>query len=79
MCEPAGANTPFMPVLAFGAPQTTWTGTPSPESTKQTRSRSAFGCWRASTTLAMTKGLRVSAGLWTPSTSSPRWVSASAT
>ena len=30
MCVPAGAKTPFMPVRAFGAPQTTWTGAPLP-------------------------------------------------
>jgi tRNA-binding EMAP/Myf-like protein len=33
----------FMPARAFGAPQTTCTGAPSPVSTVQTRSRSAFG------------------------------------
>ena len=47
-CRP-GANTPFMPVRALGAPQTTWT-TPLPVSTMQTRSRSALGCCTASTT-----------------------------
>ena len=47
--EPIGANTPFMPVRALGAPQTT-SSTPSLVSTVQRRSRSAFGCWRASRT-----------------------------
>ena len=44
---PGLASTPTSPARAFGAPQTTWTGLPSPEgpmSTMQTRSRSAFGC-----------------------------------
>ena len=44
MKVPGGANTPFMPVRAFGAPHTTCTGSPAPVSTMQTRSRSAFGC-----------------------------------
>ena len=51
---PGGTNTPVMPVRAFGAPQTTWIGLPSPVSTMQTRSRSALGCCFASITLAMT-------------------------
>ena len=46
---PTGANTPFMPVRALGAPHTTCT-TPLPVSTLQTRSLSAFGCCTASTT-----------------------------
>ncbi len=46
---PEAANTPFMPVRAFGAPQTTCT-MPSLVSTSHTRSRSAFGCCRASFT-----------------------------
>ena len=54
MKAPGGTNTPVMPVRAFGAPQTTWMGLPSPVSTMQTRSRSALGCCFASTTLAMT-------------------------
>ncbi len=49
MCVPGGANTPFRPVRAFGAPQTTCT-TPLPVSTRQSFSRSAFGCFIASTT-----------------------------
>ena len=56
MKAPGGANTPFIPVRAFGAPQTTWMGSPLPISTMQTRSRSAFGCCFASTTRAMTNG-----------------------
>jgi hypothetical protein len=39
-----------MPVRAFGAPQTTCTGSPEPVSTMQTRSRSAFGCCSAEIT-----------------------------
>jgi hypothetical protein len=73
-----GAKTPFMPARALGAPQTTCTGVPDPVSTMQTRRRSAFGCWRASVTLAMVKERSFSAGLESSSSSSPRWVSASA-
>ena len=47
---PGAANTPFMPVRAFGAPQTTET-MPVAGIDRQTRSRSAFGCCTASTTL----------------------------
>jgi hypothetical protein len=43
MIAPMGAKTTLMPVRALGAPQTTETG-PSPASTVQARSRSAFGC-----------------------------------
>ena len=46
---PTAENTPFMPVCAFGAPQTTWTG-PPPASTIQTLSLSALGCGLASIT-----------------------------
>ena len=42
MTVPAGAKTPFIPGARSGAPQTTWT-CPSPVSTRQTLSRSAFG------------------------------------
>ena len=44
--DPEAANTPFIPVLALGAPQTTWI-VPSPVLTVQTLSLSAFGCRRA--------------------------------
>ena len=54
MKAPGGTNTPVMPVRAFGAPHTTWIGLPSPVSTMQTRSRSAFGCCFASVTRAIT-------------------------
>ena len=67
---PDGAKTPFMPVRAFGAPQTTWIVS-EPVSTLQTRSRSAFGCCTASMTWAMVKGHSFSAGLISSSTSSP--------
>ncbi len=43
---PGFANTAFMPVCAFGAPQTTWTGVPDPSSTMQSFSLSALGCRR---------------------------------
>ena len=49
------------PARAFGAPQTTCTGLPSPVSTVSTCSLSASGCCSAVSTLAMTKGF--SAGL----------------
>ena len=68
---PAAAKTPFMPVRALGAPQTTCTGEPAPGSTRHTRSRSAFGCCRASKTPAITNGFSFSAGLESPSSSSP--------
>ena len=75
---PAGAKTPIMPARAFGAPQTTWTGSPSPGSTMQTRSRSAFGCGSAETTRAMRKGAKSLVRSSTPSTSRPIMVSRSA-
>jgi hypothetical protein len=78
MKVPGGANTPIMPVRAFGAPHTTWIGLPPPVSTMHTRSRSAFGCCSAEMTRAMVKGasaLPLSSRL---STSSPIIVSLSA-
>src|SRR5580693_2950810 len=78
MKAPGGANTPFIPVRAFGAPQTTWMGSPLPTSTMQTRSRSAFGCCFASTTRAMTNGANSFALSSMRSTSSPIMVSLSA-
>src|ERR1700733_13603928 len=73
---PTGENTPFMPVRAFGAPQTTWTG-PWPASTMQTLSRSALGCCLASMTEATTKPSYLRPGSSTASTSSRTRVSAS--
>src|SRR5579875_2910404 len=67
---PGGANTPFMPVRAFGAPHTTET-MPSPVSTVHARRRSALGCCTASITCAMRNGASLSPGVSTPSTSSP--------
>ena len=55
MTVPAGAKTPFIPVWALGAPQTTWTCA-LPVSTTQTFSRSAFGWRSAETTEATVKG-----------------------
>ena len=49
MVVPGGAKTPFMPVLALGAPHTTSTCS-VPVSTVQRLSLSAFGCCLASTT-----------------------------
>ncbi len=77
MKVPGAENTPFMPARALGAPHTTWIGFPSPMSTMQTRSRSAFGCFSAEMTLAMTKGLSSAALSSTCSTSSPIMVSLS--
>ena len=71
---PGGANTPFMPVRAFGAPHTTAT-MPSPVSTEQTRNRSAFGCCTASTTRAMRNVANAAVGSSTLSNSSPIRVS----
>src|SRR6185437_12375543 len=73
---PVGANTPFMPVRALGAPHTTWT-MPAPVWTLQRRSRSALGCCTASTTWPTTKPFSVSAGLLMFSTSRPSMVSRS--
>src|SRR3954469_2708863 len=67
-----------MPVRAFGAPQTTCTGSPEPVSTRQTRSRSAFGCCFASMTLAMVNAPSAFALSSMFSTSSPIIVSLSA-
>src|SRR5580704_17400783 len=78
MKAPGGANTPFMPLRAFGAPHTTWTGSPAPVSTMHTRKRSAFGCCLASVTRAMTNGANRVALSSMRSTSSPIMVSLSA-
>ncbi len=67
---PGGANTPFMPVRALGAPHTTDT-TPSPVSTRQARSRSAFGCGTASSTWAMRNGASAAPRSLMPSSSRP--------
>src|SRR5436190_10314148 len=75
MNAPGGANTPFIPVRAFGAPHTTWIDLPSPVSTMHTRNRSAFGCGLASTTRAMTKGANSFALSSMHSTSRPIMVS----
>src|SRR5208282_1212797 len=73
---PTAENTPFIPVRAFGAPQTTCTG-PPPASTMQTLSRSAFGCCVASITRPTTKPSYLALGSSTLSTSSPMRVSVS--
>ncbi len=73
---PTGANTPFMPARAFGAPQTTWT-VPSPVSTVQTRSRSASGCCSAEITWATRKAESCAARSSTVSTSRPMRISVS--
>ncbi len=75
MNVPGGENTLFMPVRAFGAPQTTCTGAPLPVSTMQTRSRSAFGCCSAEITRAMVKAESAFALSSMCSTSSPIIVS----
>ena len=77
MYVPTGENTPLMPARALGAPQTTCTGAPAPVSTMHTRSRSALGCWFASTTWATMKSRSLSAGFSTCSTSRPMRVSVS--
>src|SRR5208337_2570775 len=73
---PTGEKTPFIPLRAFGAPQTTCTG-PPPASTMQTLSRSASGCRLASITRATTKPSYLALGSSTLSTSSPTRVSVS--
>ena len=78
MKAPGGENTPFMPARALGAPHTTWIGLPSPVSTMQTRSRSAFGMLlRPRPRCAMTNGASSFALSSTRSTSSPIMVSLS--
>ena len=77
MKAPGAAKTAFMPVRAFGAPQTTDNSVPSPTSTLQARSRSAFGCCTASTTWAMRKDASVAERSSTPSSSNPMRVSVS--
>ena len=71
---PGAANTPFMPVRAFGAPQTTITVS-SPVSTLHTRSRSALGCCAASMTRAMRNGASAAPRSSTASSSRPMRVS----
>ncbi len=66
-----------MPARAFGAPQTIWIGLPSPVSTMQTRSRSAFGCCTAETTETTLNASYSLALSSTFSTSSPIMVSLS--
>ena len=77
MNEPTGANTPFRPARAFGAPHTTCSRS-APVSTTQTRSLSAFGCGRASITSATTKSRKAAPRSITASTSRPIIVSLSA-
>ena len=60
---PAEAKTPFMPVRALAAPQTTWTCS-LPVSTTQTRSRSALGWRSAETTAATVKGFEPGAAVF---------------
>ena len=50
ICAPGRATATVWPAATFGAPQTIVTGSPAPTSTVQTRSRSALGCWTASST-----------------------------
>ena len=75
MNVPGGANTPFMPVRAFGAPHTTWTVS-LPVSMVHTRRRSAFGCCTASITRAMRNAARTLPWSSTSSSSRPMRVSA---
>src|SRR5262245_5365876 len=74
MCVPGGANTPFMPARALGAPHTTCTGAPFPVSTMHTCSRSAFRCFSAEMTRATVNGASSLALSSTRSTSSPLMV-----
>ncbi len=81
MKVPGAENTPFMPARALGAPHTTWIGFSPlatwPISTMQTLRRSAFGCFSAEMTEAMTKGASCAALSSTFSTSRPIMVSLS--
>ena len=47
---PGSATATVAPAPKFQAPQTIWRGSSSPTSTRQSWSRSAFGCLPASTT-----------------------------
>ena len=78
MIVPGLANTAFMPACAFGAPQTTCTGSPAPVSTMHSRNLSAFGCFSAETTYATVKSFSRAPASSTDSTSRPMLVSLSA-
>ncbi len=54
---PTGANTPFIPARAFGAPHTTWSRS-LPVSTSQTLSLSALGCFSHLITSATRNGAK---------------------
>ena len=77
MWLPTGANTPFSPARAFGAPHTTCRRS-VPVSTSQTWSLSALGCFSHLSTCATRNGASAAAGSNTSSTSSPMRVSVSA-
>ncbi len=66
------------PAATLGAPQTIWTGSPSPRSTEQTRSRSALGCGRTSRTAPTTTPSSDGPLVAIPSTSKPDIVRISA-
>ena len=74
---PTRANAVARPARAFGAPQITCTGSASPASTVQTRSRSASGCRSAVRMRPTTTFSNAGRADSTPSTSSPREVSCS--
>ncbi len=69
----SNANTPSIPVLAFGAPQTTWKF-PLIVSTSHTFNLSALGCLLAFITFATVKDLSSSVLSSIDSTSNPIFV-----
>ncbi len=65
---PGSATATFAPAPKFHAPQTICDGSFSPTSTRQSWSRSAFGCFAASSTSPTRKRSRLP-----PSVETPRW------
>ena len=63
---PGSATATVAPAPKFQAPQTIWRGSPSPTSTRQSWSRSAFGCFPASSTRPTRKRPRLPSSSGTP-------------
>ena len=68
---PGSATATVAPAPKFQAPQTICRGSPSPTSTRQSCSRSAFGCFSASSTLPTRKSPRLPSSSDTPRRSMP--------
>src|SRR6187455_915756 len=63
---PGSATATVAPAPKFQAPHTIWRGSPSPTSTRQSWSRSAFGCFSASSTRPTRKSPRLPSVSATP-------------